>query len=283
MNKEEDWDLIIKPRNKWYQLDLEGVWRYRDLVMLLVRRDFVSIYKQTILGPLWLILQPVITSLGFTIVFGNLAKISTDGKPAFLFYMAGLTLWNYFSDCLNKTSNIFIANAGVFGKVYFPRLVVPLSVLVSNLFKLGIQSILFFTVWLFYYFKPGVIQPHWQLFWILPILIIIMGGLGLGMGILISALTTKYRDFSFLIGFGLQIMMYFSPVILSFSNLSVENKKWLYVNPVSSVIESFKYIFIGSGDFQWWEIAKSGFVMVGFVAISIIIFTKVEKNFMDTV
>lgn len=283
MTTEDNWDLIIKPQNKWYQVDVAAIWRYRDLLMLLVRRDFVSTYKQTILGPIWFFIQPIITTLTFTVIFGNLAKISTDGIPSILFYLAGITLWTYFSDCLTKTSNTFISNASVFGKVYFPRLVVPLSVLVSNLVKLGIQVLLFFIAWIYYLSTTQSIHPQWSLIWLFPILIFIMAGLGLGMGILISSLTTKYRDFTFLIGFGVQLLMYASPIVYPMSLVSGKFKFWIMLNPISSIIESFKYIFLGSGYFRWSELAYSGIFMIVIVLISVIVFNKVEKTFMDTV
>lgn len=281
--KEEHWDLIIKPKNRWYQIDLAAIWRYRDLLMLLVRRDFVSVYKQTILGPIWFFIQPLITTLTFTIIFGNLAQISTDGTPSVLFYMAGITLWTYFSDCFTKTSNTFVANASVFGKVYFPRLVVPVSVLVSNLIKLGIQFLMFLIVWIYYLNKPNTFNPHWEYLWLLPVLIIMMAGLGLGFGIFISSVTTKYRDFNFLITFGVQLMMYASPVVYPISIVPDKYRFWLLLNPVTSIIEVFKYIFIGQGYFSWDALGYSFVFMVLLLAIGVIIFNKVEKTFMDTV
>ncbi|MGE0567974.1 MAG: ABC transporter permease [Bacteroidia bacterium] len=279
----EHWDLIIKPQNKWYQIDLAAIWRYRDLLMLLVRRDFVSVYKQTILGPIWFFIQPILTTLTFTIIFGNLAKVSTDGIPPILFYTAGTILWNYFSECLTRTSGTFTANASVFGKVYFPRLVVPISVLISNLVKLAIQFVLFAIIWIYYYSQTNSINPNWTYLPLLPILILIMAGLGLGFGIFISSLTTKYRDFTFLISFGVQLMMYASPVVYPVSIIPEKYKFWILLNPVSSIIEAFKYIFIGQGYFSWNAIAYSTFFMFLLLMISVIIFNKVEKTFMDTV
>jgi lipopolysaccharide transport system permease protein len=220
MHIKEEWDLIIKPKNKWYQIDLVAVWKYRDLLMLLVRRDFVAVYKQTILGPLWLVIQPIMQSLIFSFIFSRIARISTDELPPILFYMAGITLWTYFADCLNKTSNTFISNASVFGKVYFPRLIMPLSILVSNLIKFGIQFIIFLSIWIYYFSSTTKINPHLEYLWMLPILIIIMAGLGFGFGILISSLTTKYRDLTFLIGFGVQLLMYGSSIVLPISTMS---------------------------------------------------------------
>ena len=281
--EEEHWDLIIKPTNKWHQLDLAAIWKYRDLLMLLVRRDFVSVYKQTILGPLWFFIQPVITAITFTFIFGNIAKISTDGNPAILFYMAGITLWTYFSDCLTKTSNTFIANAGVFGKVYFPRLIIPLSVLVSNLIKLGIQFFIFICIWIYYLKGSNQVTPHWQLMWVLPLLVVMMAGLGFGFGILISSLTTKYRDLTFLVSFGVQLLMYGSSVVIPVSSMTGNVKFIMLLNPLTSIIEAFKYIFLGSGFFDvYWLLYGAGFMII-LIAISVIIFNKVEKSFMDTV
>ncbi|MEO8760683.1 MAG: ABC transporter permease, partial [Bacteroidia bacterium] len=243
--QEEHWDLVIKPQNKWYQIDLAAIWRYRDLLMLLVRRDFVSVYKQTILGPIWFFIQPVITSLTFTFIFGDIAKISTDGMPAILFYMAGITLWTYFADCLNKTSTTFVANASVFGKVYFPRLIMPLSVLVSNLIKLGIQVLIFVSIWVYFLATSDKIHPQWEYMFMVPVLIFMMAGLGLGLGILISSLTTKYRDLTFLIGFGVQLLMYGSSVIIPVSSITNPHIKTLMLfNPLTSIIEAFKFIFL---------------------------------------
>ena len=283
MDKQTHWDLVIKPQNKWYKIDIASIWKYRDLLLLLVRRDFVSVYKQTILGPVWFFIQPLITTLTFTVIFGNLAKISTSGIPPILFYMSGITLWTYFADCLNKTSNTFVANAGVFGKVYFPRLIVPLSVLISNLIKLGIQVLLFLTIWIYYLSKNDVIQPQWWLMWLFPFLIFVMAGLGLGFGILISSLTTKYRDFTFLIGFGVQLMMYASPIVYPMAIVPEKFKFWILLNPVSSIIESFKYIFLGSGYFSWHSLLYSFIFMIILLFISVIVFNKVEKTFMDTI
>ena len=283
MQQKQEWDLIIKPQNKWNDLDLAALWRYRDLLMLLVRRDFVAVYKQTILGPLWLFIQPVLTSLTFTFIFGGLAKISTDGNPPILFYMAGITLWTYFADCLNKTSNTFIANAGVFGKVYFPRLIIPLSVLVSNLIKLGIQLFIFLLIWFYYLTTTTSINPQWQYMWLVPVLIFMMAGLGLGFGVLISSLTTKYRDLTFLVGFGVQLMMYASSIVLPISSMPPKVKAIMLFNPLTSIIEAFKFIFLGSGSFDClWLVYGFGFMTI-LLAIAVIVFNKVEKSFMDTV
>ncbi len=272
----------IKPQNKWYEIDFRAIWNYRDLLMLFVRRDFVSVYKQTVLGPFWFFIQPILTTLTFTFIFGNFAKISTDGIPALIFYLCGLTFWNYFANCLTATSNTFVANSGIFGKVYFPRLISPLSVIISNLIKFAIQFFLFLVVFAFYFWK-GEIQPNWTLF-LFPIYIVMMAGLGLGFGILISSLTTKYRDFTFLIGFGVQLLMYASPIIYPFSMLSEKLRLILnIVNPMSSIIEAVKYGFLGKGVFSVQNLTISFIYMIVLLFIGIVAFNKVEKSFMDTV
>ncbi len=272
----------IKPQNKWYDIDFKAIWQYRDLLMLFVRRDFVAVYKQTVLGPIWFFIQPILTTVTFTFIFGNFAKISTDGIPPLLFYLSGLTFWNYFASCLTATSNTFVSNAGMFGKVYFPRLITPLSVVISNLIKFGIQFILFLVVF-FYYWWTGAIQPNWTVV-LLPIFVMMMAGLGLGFGILISSLTTKYRDFTFLVGFGVQLLMYASPIIYPFSILSEDLRFWLNVlNPMSSIIEAIKYGFLGEGVFSISNLAISATYMFVLLFVGIVTFHKVEKSFMDTV
>ena len=282
MEQEEYWDLTIKPNSKWYDLRLKEIFRYKDLLFLFVRRDFVSIYKQTILGPLWFFIQPIITTITFTVIFGNLAKISTDGLPQVLFYMCGITLWNYFSDTLTKTSDTFSANANIFGKVYFPRMIMPLSVVVSNLIKLGVQFLLFIAVWIYFLIQTNQVHPNSTIL-LVPLLIILIGFMGLSFGIIISSLTTKYRDLKFLVTFGVQLMMYASPIVYPLS-IVPEKYKWIILaNPVTSVIETFKYAFLGMGEFNWIYLGYSlCFTMVLFL-FSLIIFHRVEKTFMDTV
>ncbi len=278
----ENWDLIIQPKSKWYNLQLREILRYKDLLFLFVSRDFVALYKQTILGPLWFFIQPIITTLTFTIIFGNLAHISTDGLPQILFYLCGITLWNYFSDTLTKTADTFSANANLFGKVYFPRMIVPLSVVVSNLIKFGVQFLLFIAIWTFYLIKGNTINPTWALL-LVPFLIVLMGFLGLSLGIIISSMTTKYRDLKFLVVFGVQLMMYGSPIVYPLS-IVPEKYKWLILaNPVTSIIETFKYAFLGVGEFNWMHLGYSfGFTLILFL-LGLIIFHRVEKSFMDTV
>lgn len=282
MQIEEKWDLRIKPYSKWYNLRLSEIWKYKDLLLLFVRRDFISVYKQTILGPVWFFIQPIITALTFTVIFGNFAKIPTDGIPQLLFYMSGITLWNYFSDTLIKTSDTFSANAGIFGKVYFPRLIVPLSIVVSNLIKLGVQFLLFMTVWIYYMVSGDSIHPNAYMV-LVPFLIILMGFMGLSFGILISSMTTKYRDLKFLIGFGVQLMMYASPIVYPLSIIPEKYKWYLVLNPVTSIIESFKYAFLGVGEFSWNYLVYSFVFTIVLFFLSLVVFHKVEKSFMDTV
>ncbi|MCC7303015.1 MAG: ABC transporter permease [Bacteroidia bacterium] len=277
------WDIEISPRSGWMVLPIREVWRYRDLVGLLVRRDFVANYKQTILGPLWIVLQPVITSLTFVIIFSRIANIPTDGVPSILFYLAGITWWSYFADCLVKTSGTFIANANVFGKVYFPRIIMPLSVVISNLVKLSIQTLVFTIIWLYYLFRDGNITPHYQLLWLIPVLILILGVMGMGAGILISSLTTRYRDLAFLVGFGVQLLMYLSPVVYPLSVAGEEASSVLLLNPIASVLEAFKYIFLGKGFFSFAALAYSACFASGILIAGLLVFNKVEKSFMDTV
>lgn len=272
----------IKPKTKWYDIDFKAIWQYRDLLMLFVRRDFVAVYKQTVLGPIWFFVQPILTTITFTFIFGNFAKISTDGVPPIIFYLSGLTFWNYFASCLTGTSNTFVSNASIFGKVYFPRLITPISVVISNLIKFGIQLVLFLVVF-FYYWWQGSIQPNATIA-LLPLYILMMAGLGLGFGILISSLTTKYRDFTFLVGFGVQLLMYASPIIYPFSILDEKYRMILnLVNPMSSIIEAIKYGFLGQGVFNPAYLGISFVYMCVLLFIGIVLFHRVEKSFMDTV
>lgn len=279
---EEDWDLVIAPRKKWYDLQLRDVWRYRDLIFMFVRRDFVSRYKQTILGPLWFLIQPLMTSLVFTVIFGNIAQLPTDGLPQLLFYMSGNVLWHYFSNCLTSTSNTFVANAHLFGKVYFPRLVMPLSIVISNLITFGIQFS-FFLAFLLYFWLRGadVYLTAWA--WTLPLLIVLMAGLGLGFGIIVSSLTTKYRDLQNLIGFGVNLWMYATPIIFPVSSIP---EKWRWVadwNPVTPIVEIFRAGFLSAGAASWPRLAYSAVFMLVVLFIGVVIFNRVEKTFIDTV
>jgi lipopolysaccharide transport system permease protein len=279
----EDWSLVIRPHNSLFDLHLHDVWRYRDLLWMFVRRDFVAVYKQTILGPLWFFIQPLLTTLIFTVIFSGVAKIPTDGFPPILFYLAGMTPWNYFSTCLTKTSNTFVANAGIFGKVYFPRLIVPLSIVVSSMIQFGIQFLLFIAV-LGYFIATGAnisLQGGWILI-LTPALVVLMATLGLGAGILVSSLTTKYRDFTFLIGFGVQLMMYATPVIFPISAVPDRYRWLIQLNPMTAPIETFRAIFLG-GPIPWSALGFSIAVTSILLFVGILIFNKVEKSFMDTV
>lgn len=277
-----DWDIEIKPKTKVLSLNFSELWHYRDLIRMFVKRDFSTVYKQTILGPIWFFIQPILTTIMFTVVFGNIANISTDGTPKILFYLAGITLWNYFSDCLVTTSDTFIKNAHIFGKVYFPRLAVPLSVVISNLMKFGVQLLLFIVVYVYYLSSNAAILPNWTLL-LLPLLILDMAILGLGAGMIISALTTKYRDLRFLVAFGIQLLMYATPVIYPLSSIGPKYKWIMELNPMTPIIETFKYGFIGAGTFSWFALLQSFIVSVVLFVVGTLIFNRVEKTFMDNV
>ena len=278
----ENWTEVIEPRTSLLDLRLTEVWRYRDLLMLLVKRDFVATYKQTILGPVWFFLQPVLTTIVFTVIFGGIAGISTGGIPKMLFYLAGLTLWNYFAECLNRTATVFKDNAQVFGKVYFPRLVMPLSIVVSNLVKLGIQFALFMGFWVYFRLTTMQVHPNSAIL-LTPVLVLIMGMLGLGFGMIISAMTTKYRDLVYLLGFGVQLLMYTTPVIIPLAEVKPQNR-WLFLaNPMSSIIETFRYAFTGSGTLSIQGLAYSAAIAIAALVIGTITFNRVERSFMDTV
>ncbi len=279
---ENEWTEVIQPSSGLFNLRLKEVWQYRDLLMMFVRRDFVATYKQTILGPLWFFIQPLLTTLTFMVVFGTIAGISTDGIPMMVFYMSGITLWNYFAECLNKTSTVFRDNAGIFGKVYFPRLVMPLSIVVSNLVRLGIQMILFLGIWVYYLVQGNQLHPNLFLL-LIPYLIFLMAVIGLGAGMLISALTTKYRDLVFLLSFGVQLLMYATPVIYSMSSLPAKYALLIKANPLSAIVETFRYAFTGSGFFSWYSLAYSSVWAFVLLALGTLVFNKVEKSFMDTV
>ncbi len=279
---QEEWTLVIRPRTGWFDLHLADLWRYRDLVMMFVRRDFVSLYKQTILGPLWFIIQPLLTTLTFTIIFGNIAQISTDGLPKILFYMSGITAWNYFSDCMLKTSETFSTNAHLFGKVYFPRLAVPVSVAISNFIKFGIQLGLFLAFYFYFLASGSAVQPTWALLLVVP-LVLLMAALGLGTGIIISSLTTRYRDLRFVVQFGTQLLMYTTPVIIPLSKLPEEYRWIMLINPMTPVIETFRFAFLGTGTFSWTHLGISGAATLVILAVGVILFNHVEKKFMDTI
>lgn len=280
--QEEDWDNVISPKNSLFKLNLGEVWKYKDLLILFVRRDIVAQYKQTVLGPLWYLIQPLFTTLVFTIIFGNLAGIPTDGIPPQLFYLAGIVNWNYFSEVLNRTSTTFKDNSAIFGKVYFPRLVVPLSIVTSNLLKYGIQLLLFCAIYAYFFFNGADIALNSTIL-LFPLLILMLGGIGLGFGLVITSMTTKYRDLVFLVQFGVQLLMYATPVIYPLSQVP-EKFQWLSVlNPMTSIIETFKYSILGQGTFSWLYLAYSFGFMVVILFIGTIVFNRTQRTFMDTV
>ncbi len=280
--QETQWTKVISPRKGWFDLNLLNLWNYRDLIVLFVKRDFVTFYKQTILGPLWFLLQPLVTTVVFTIIFGKIAKIPTDGLPQILFYMSGIVIWNYFSDCLNKTSDTFVANAGIFGKVYFPRLTVPVSIVITNLMTFAIQFALFLAFWLYFYMGGAAIKPTlWSL--LIPLLLLQMAALGLGLGILVSSLTTKYRDLKFVVGFGVQLWMYATPIVYPMSQIP-ERWQGLYaLNPMAAIVETARFAFLGAGSVRPWNLCISFAVTVIILLTGIVLFSRIEKTFLDTV
>ena len=276
------WDMIITSHRGWFEFHLREIWQYRDLLKIYIHRNIITEYKQTILGPFWIIIPPVLTTLVFTIIFGNIANISTDGLPKPLFYMAGIITWNYFSTALTSTSNSLAGNAGIFGKVYFPRIIIPLATLISSLVRYFIQLILFIGFMGYFLINnPKIIEIQFQLLWLLPVLIIIMGLQGLGFGLLFSALTAKYRDIRFLIGFGVRLLMYASTVIFPLSMVP-EKYKWIILaNPMSAVIESFRYIFLGVGQISSNAILYSTSFTGILLVLGFLIFNQTEKDFID--
>ena len=279
---ENNYTFVIKPKRTLWEIDLKEIWRYRDLLFLLVKRDFISVYKQTILGPIWFFIQPLLITITFTVIFGQVAKISTGGAPEILFYLTGITFWNYFSSCLTSTSNTFVSNASVFGKVYFPRLIVPLSVIISNLMKLGIQILLLLIVWVYYIVNSDVVHPQIELL-LMPFYLLVFALMGLGFGLIFSALTTKYRDLTFLIAFGVQLLMYASAVIFPASVVPLDKQWILFLNPLVSLMEAIKFSVLGQGVFSWFYLAYSAIFTAIVLVIGVLIFNKVEKGFIDTV
>jgi len=280
--EDQKWDMIIQPQRRLLDLRLGELWKYRDLVMLFVRRDFVSVYKQTILGPLWYLIQPLLTTITFTVIFGNIAKLPTDGLPQFLFYMSGTVIWTYFADCLTKTSNTFVQNAQLFGKVYFPRLAVPVSILISSMITFFIQFAFFLVFMAFFALGGSSLHPNW---WIAfsPVLLLMMAGLGLGFGIIISSLTTKYRDLRFLVQFGVSLLMYATPVIYPASSIPARYQILIKANPMTPIVETFRFAFLGAGSVHPLDLLYSFGFMVVIVVIGAVMFNRVEATFMDTV
>jgi len=280
--QEEQWTKVIGSKSGWFDLNLSNLWNYQDLIMLFVKRDFVAFYKQTILGPLWFLLQPLFTTIVFTIIFGRIAQISTDGLPQMLFYMCGIVIWNYFSDCLNKTSDTFVSNASIFGKVYFPRLAVPLSIVITNLITFAIQFVLFLIFLAYFYLAGTAIKMSYWVF-LTPLLLLQMAALGLGLGILISSMTTKYRDLRYVVGFGVQLWMYATPIVYPMSQIP-ERWQWVFaLNPMSATVETARYAFLGAGDIRPMNLGLSMGMTLLVLFAGIVMFSRIEKTFMDTV
>ena len=281
-NQKNDWDLTIEPQSSLFDLNLKEVWRYRDLLWMFVKRDFVSFYKQTILGPLWFFIQPLFTTIIYTFVFGSLANLSTDGLPEPLFYMAGITAWNYFSDCITKTSTVFKDNANIFGKVYFPRLIMTLSIVTSNLVRFAVQMLLMVMMMGYYAWKGANFHMTWAIS-LFPLLILLMALLGLGLGLIITALTTKYRDLAFLVTFGIPLLMYTTTIIYPLSSAPSEYRTIISLNPMTGIIECFRFAFLGEGQLTWWTLGYSIIFTIIALILGILIFNKTEKSFIDTV
>ena len=280
---EKEWTMIIRPQEKLWKVNLKEIWNYRDLIELFVKRNIVVQYKQTILGPLWYLIQPVLTVIMNMVVFGGIAHMSTDGLPQALFYLAGNVCWFYFSDCLNQTSNTFVANQGMFGKVYFPRMVVPISTVMSNLLRFGVQLLLFIAFYFYFLVSGSDIHLTWAVL-IVPVLVIMLAGLGLGFGILISSMTTKYRDFTILFTFIVSLWMYATPIVYPISMVTNETlRNIIMLNPMTSIIEAFKYATLGQGYFSWGALGYSFAFMCILLALGTVIFNKVQRSFMDTV
>lgn len=282
LHKQQPWTSIIKPQRGWFDIDFGELWKYRDLIKMFVKRDFVTFYKQTILGPLWFVLQPVFTTIIFTVVFGQIAKLPTNGVPQALFYLSGTVVWNYFAACLNNTSNTFVTNANIFGKVYFPRLVIPIAIVLSNLLSFIIQFVLFLALFFFFLLNGVEIHPN---IWILtvPLLIFQMSCLGLGCGIIVSSITTKYRDLLLMVSFGVQLWMYATPVVYPSSMVSGLFSWVLIMNPMTAIIEIFRYAFLGGTMIPLWYWSVSIGITILLLTIGVILFSRVEKNFMDTI
>ncbi|WP_370766456.1 ABC transporter permease [Intestinibacter bartlettii] len=277
-----NWTTEIKPKTGWFDINLKELFQYKDLITMFVKRDFKTLYKQTILGPLWIIINPLLTTIMYTIVFGNIANISTDGMPQIVFYMLGTTVWTYFSTCLTKTSTTFTANAAIFGKVYFPRLVTPISTVISGLINFAVQFVMFLCFAIYYYISGAPIHPNIYIL-ITPLLLLQLALLSLGFGVIISSLTTKYRDLAVLVTFGVQLWMYATPVVYPASQIGGRLKTLMMLNPVSPIVESFRYAFLGSGSIPWNYLGISVITTLVVLFIGVVLFSRVEKTFMDTV
>ena len=277
-----EFSTVIKPKEKLFDVDFKELWQYRDLFSMFVKRDIITQYKQTVLGPLWFFIQPAFTTIMYMVVFGGIAGIPTDGLPQPLFYLSGIVCWQYFSDCLNKTSTTFTANEGIFGKVYFPRLIVPLSTVTSGLVRMGIQFLMFVAVYIYFLFMGVQVAPNAYIL-LVPLLILMMAGLSLGFGILISSMTTKYRDLTILFSFIVGLWMYATPIIYPLSTMSPKRQWIMALNPLTSIVETFKFGTMGVGTFSWTQLSYSFCFMLVLLAIGIVVFNKVQRSFMDTV
>ena len=277
----EQWDSVIESRHSLFDINLKELWHYRDLLVLFVRRDFVTVYKQTILGPLWFFIQPLLTTITFTIIFGNVAQLSTDGAPKVVFYMAGITLWGYFSTCLTTVSGVFNANASIFGKVYFPRLIMPLTIVISNLMKFGVQFLLFIC-FVIYFTLQNQIQPN---SWILltPLIIVLMALISMGIGLILSSMTTKYKDLNQLIGFGVQLFMYATPVIYPSSSVPSTYQWVVELNPLVGLFDYMRFAYLGVGTFSISDLIYPSVFSIVILALGVLVFNKTQKTFMDTV
>jgi lipopolysaccharide transport system permease protein len=280
---EGNWTTIISPKNKWYNVNLKEIWDYRDLIAIFVKRDIISIYKQTILGPIWFLLGPLFTVFTYTFLFSEVAHLSTDGLPGPLFYLGGTTLWNYFQACFNGASTTFSANAGIFGKVYFPRLVTPISLMISNLLKLGFQFLSYIGFLIYYYQQNNSLVFHIELLFLIPFIVLILAIIAMGSGIIISSLTSKYRDLTMIVGIAMMLLMYATPIMYPVSAIPELYKPYLHLNPISPLIESFRYVFTGTGTYTWLQLVYSFIFGLVLLFIGIFVFNKTEKTFMDTV
>ncbi len=277
----EPWDSVIESRHSLFDINFKELWHYRDLLVLFVRRDFVTVYKQTILGPLWFFIQPLLTTITFTLIFGNVAQLSTDGAPKIIFYMAGITLWNYFSSCLTTVSGVFNANAGIFGKVYFPRLIMPLTVVISNLMKFGVQFLLFVGFVIYFVAQDQIAPKSW--IFLTPVIVALMALIAMGIGLILSSMTTKYKDLNQLIGFGVQLFMYATPVIYPSSSVP-EDYQWVVaLNPLVPLFDYMRYAYLGVGAFVLSDLIYTFLFSVVILIVGVLVFNKTQKTFMDTV
>lgn len=279
----EDWSTVITPKTKWYKINLKEIWDYRDLIFIFVKRDIISIYKQTILGPVWFLLGPLFTVFTYTFLFSEVAHLSTDGLPGPLFYLGGTTLWNYFQACFNGASSTFSANAGIFGKVYFPRLVTPISLMISNLLKLLFQFLTYICFLIYYYQQNDKLVFHFELLFLIPLIVLILAILAMGSGIIISSLTSKYRDLTMIVGIGMMLLMYSTPIMYPASAIPEFYKPYLHLNPISPLIETFRYVFTGTGTYKCFHLMYSFIFGMLLLIFGIFVFNKTEKTFMDTI